>query len=140
MKYIPNTVCKEEMLKEVGMTEAELFSDIPEELKIAAKLPEPLSEIEVLNKMSLEYLMQILVEPPENHSNKLSFLESQKLLETELMLLMEPEDLMQVKVENREKIILEFTVLEPEQGFEKYEECAIKPVGNIWESSCINSF
>ncbi len=51
MKYIPNLVCKNEMLKEIGMTAEELFSDIPQNLRHGAKLPEPLSEVEIVAKM-----------------------------------------------------------------------------------------
>ena len=51
MKYIPNLVCKDEMLKEIGMTAEDLFSDIPKELRKEAKLAEPLSEIEILHKL-----------------------------------------------------------------------------------------
>ena len=77
-------------------------------------------DFDVLNKMSLEDLMQIIAEPAKNLSNKLSFLGSQQLLEDELMLLMKPENLMQVKIKYREKIILEFSIVEPDLGFETY--------------------
>ena len=92
----------------------------------------------VMNELSPEDLLNIKVEPPEKVSRTLNFAQAQKLLEDEMMLHMTPEELMKVKVEQREKIIKEISVMEPEEDFDRYVECSINPLRNIWESSCIN--
>jgi len=53
MPFIPNLSLKEEMLKEIGLKDIEeLFSDIPEEVRIKdLDLPEPLSEEEVVKRL-----------------------------------------------------------------------------------------
>ena len=53
MPFIPNSSLKEEMLKEIGLKDIdELFSDIPEEIRIKdLNLPEGLTEEEVVKKL-----------------------------------------------------------------------------------------
>ena len=52
MRYLPNIDRKEELLKEAGLKEADLFSDIPSEFLLEkANLPAPLSEIEVSRRL-----------------------------------------------------------------------------------------
>ena len=46
MRYLPNRERKEEMLKEIGLTEESLFSDIPKEFLKKFNLPEPMTEQE----------------------------------------------------------------------------------------------
>ena len=53
MPFIPNSSLKKEMLKEIGLKSIdELFSDIPEEIRINdLNLPEGLTEEEVVKKL-----------------------------------------------------------------------------------------
>ncbi|MFQ6087482.1 MAG: aminomethyl-transferring glycine dehydrogenase subunit GcvPA [Candidatus Methanofastidiosia archaeon] len=49
MKYLPNEVLRREMLSEIGISD--LFSDLPQNLRIELELPSPLSEIEVRREL-----------------------------------------------------------------------------------------
>ena len=51
MRYIPNVPEEEEMLHQIGMSMADLFSDIPDNLKKDIALPPPLSDLEVTQKI-----------------------------------------------------------------------------------------
>ncbi|MFQ5891793.1 MAG: glycine dehydrogenase, partial [Candidatus Methanofastidiosia archaeon] len=49
MKYLPNEVLRRDMLSEIGISD--LFSDLPQNLRIELELPSPLSEIEVRREL-----------------------------------------------------------------------------------------